>query len=1457
MFCNEPNAYRKVFAFALFMAIFVGMASAHVNMHFPLVAGANTNVSPINFNFTPIGEADSTFNCALYVDGGLIISNESSANDTITILPWTAAEGTHTWNISCVGATDVFSEVGTALIYDITPPAFSSFTVPSSSTDFFRNGSSITFTGGVTDALSGIADGASCNPVMSISGPGTDFTGYINYTNNTTNLCTGTIVINSTESGPSGSGAKNLNFTVSDRAGNAASASKQFIIDNLVPSVVISRPASNNTYSSGTVAAVISDEPVLGMDAVNYTNVSFYNYTDGTLVNSSVSFGNGTKSIFVGVPNDVYNITVITYDKAGNNNTIWFSNITVVPAPSVVSASIYSNNTINASLAKAGDKVSLNVTYSENISEGTVVATLGGSSAVLSVVTVGNTSYTYSWVLNAQPEGVLSFNISNYTSAYGLVGNDATSTTDSSSVLYDKTAPTCSIYSLSNLSSSAYVNASTATVYYKNTSGASFRAIVNATDATGVNNVTFAAISGFTNMSSLGQASAPYSLNYTWASGSTTGLQTVTCYDNAGNSNTTNYTLALAMPTVTISFAEPDTFYSPVDGNNIINVRVNVTSAVPVALVSLNFSNVTSGCGAESSTVNATYNSTSGLYEGSCNVNSAALISDFVGGALVVTTTDAVSSANVSAYGGIVLYNMTTPLSPDPCMQFNASETTNFSNELNFSAINLRLSILRNGSASCNNGTAAPWGNSTKKVAFFNFTSVNLSTQAQAAKLQNLSTAINVSVAPPKAYSDSRIYVNSTYFAELNTTTSITLYDLPFSSASNITADAGAAGVNGTPTWSDAFFDASYNTSTCNLTFTVNGFSGYNATDNTTPTVSVISPTVGQNVSSTTVTVRATLNGTGTEISAASFRINGSLVGEYNSTANTANCSASSNGSEIYSCTFTTVLSEGSHSLNVTAYDFGAPAPGNMGSSVVNFTVDLAPVVSVQVPIPNAVLANGSNTTLLNFTAADAVSGLNTSSCAYSLNGTRMPIATCANGTLLNFTTDGVKTLTVFAKDIAGNEGNTTVSFMVNTAGSNSTILNTTTNAASNETIYVTPTSPSSSIIMGANATNVSLNMTAYNSTSFNVALPGINVTANTTLGNVTMSIPNGTVASGASDWNGTLQLPMVKAISALTPTAASGYTNTVTSAVEIGVANYAVNLSKGVRILIPGKAGQLVGFQRGSTFTAITNACGVDSQAWADANITTGSDCKISVGSDMVVWTKHFTLFGTYTQAANGGGSSGGSSNGGGSSGSGGSSGATSLKQSSIVNVDVGLGKTCPVAITREMASATNLSTLTTTLENTGGSDCSMTDFVFADTILSDFPALNTIVFNPAYASQSGWEVTFSFPTFASGESKTLTYSANQWIKTSLAKNFTAYTMTAKKQVAATQPSTNVTQPQAGEEETSTWIPRKLPTTPQEQQQPAVQPPTTPAKQDGALGPLLVTVAIVAVVIIGLAGLV
>ena len=137
------------------------------------------------------------------------------------------------------------------------------------------------------------------------------------------------------------------------------------------------------------------------------------------------------------------------------------------------------------------------------------------------------------------------------------------------------------------------------------------------------------------------------------------------------------------------------------------------------------------------------------------------------------------------------------------------------------------------------------------------------------------------------------------------------------------------------------------------------------------------------------------------------------------------------------------------------------------------------------------------------------------------------------------------------------------------------------------------------------------------------------------------IAIPATTV-TGPTDWDGEIEAPTVATIDL-----PSG--STLGSAIEIGFATDKLSFSNGVRILLPGQAGKKVGYSRpGTSFTEITSICSADSQAAGDA-LGVDGDCKIDVGSDLVIWTKHFTKFASYTQTtSSSGGSSSGNSGGG-----------------------------------------------------------------------------------------------------------------------------------------------------------------------------------------------------------------
>lgn len=138
--------------------------------------------------------------------------------------------------------------------------------------------------------------------------------------------------------------------------------------------------------------------------------------------------------------------------------------------------------------------------------------------------------------------------------------------------------------------------------------------------------------------------------------------------------------------------------------------------------------------------------------------------------------------------------------------------------------------------------------------------------------------------------------------------------------------------------------------------------------------------------------------------------------------------------------------------------------------------------------------------------------------------------------------------------------------------------------------------------------------------------LPEINISLNNPVVNAQVSIPAGTVVEGGIGWSGIMNAPQVRDNNSVTITG-----GTVDSVMEIGFDDVKLTFNKGVRLLFGGKAGERIGYSRNGSFTEITNTCSEDSQSAGNALPAEG-DCKIVVGSDLVVWTKHFTSFAVFT---------------------------------------------------------------------------------------------------------------------------------------------------------------------------------------------------------------------------------
>lgn len=142
----------------------------------------------------------------------------------------------------------------------------------------------------------------------------------------------------------------------------------------------------------------------------------------------------------------------------------------------------------------------------------------------------------------------------------------------------------------------------------------------------------------------------------------------------------------------------------------------------------------------------------------------------------------------------------------------------------------------------------------------------------------------------------------------------------------------------------------------------------------------------------------------------------------------------------------------------------------------------------------------------------------------------------------------------------------------------------------------------------------------------------------NLNFNNVSVVIPTGTTMTvkGAA---GQQEPSVVIELNIENPSNVHGAPNNSEMAISVGVPDTEITFSHAVKLVFPGKAGKRVGWTReGSGFTEITATCNS-----ATPTLGAGADCKRNEGSNLVVWTRHFTTFVVYPalSVSSGGGSS------------------------------------------------------------------------------------------------------------------------------------------------------------------------------------------------------------------------
>ncbi|TDF95416.1 DUF2252 family protein [Paenibacillus piri] len=139
--------------------------------------------------------------------------------------------------------------------------------------------------------------------------------------------------------------------------------------------------------------------------------------------------------------------------------------------------------------------------------------------------------------------------------------------------------------------------------------------------------------------------------------------------------------------------------------------------------------------------------------------------------------------------------------------------------------------------------------------------------------------------------------------------------------------------------------------------------------------------------------------------------------------------------------------------------------------------------------------------------------------------------------------------------------------------------------------------------------------------------LPLIEVQAATSLGNVTAAFPAGTKITASAGWDGTIRLPEAQSNSSVVIRDAI-----VNAVIEVGSPDESLIFDQAVRLLIPNQGGKLAGFVKDGAIVPITGTVTEDTQAATNREIADGGDATITVGGDLVIWTKHFTQFVVYT---------------------------------------------------------------------------------------------------------------------------------------------------------------------------------------------------------------------------------
>ncbi len=258
------------------------------------------------------------------------------------------------------------------------------------------------------------------------------------------------------------------------------------------------------TFSDGVNPNVVASGTVTTTGDIILNNIDISSLNDGTIT-----------------------VSVVLTDTAGNASAATTFTITKDIVAPTLSVRMITSNNANPALAKTGDTVSLGFTAAEAITN--VVVIIAGHSRP-AINTVGNNWLATYTLVGTDSEGVVSFSI-DYEDLYGNSGSTVTTTTDSSSVTFDRTAPVAPVVTATNpINNANKTNISISGTGEANT-GVSYAITDGANPAiTGSSTVSVGGVISITgiDLSSLNDGTLTITVTLTDAAGNISAVTTVT-----------------------------------------------------------------------------------------------------------------------------------------------------------------------------------------------------------------------------------------------------------------------------------------------------------------------------------------------------------------------------------------------------------------------------------------------------------------------------------------------------------------------------------------------------------------------------------------------------------------------------------------------------------------------------------------------------------------------------------------------------------------------------------------------------------------------------------------------------------------------------------------------------------------------------------------------------------------